>query len=343
MVYCRCGKLCKSERGLSFHLNNSKSCNKLYSASQTEILKAACELLSTKDSIDHDILLQNLYSWMDPSMQQLLQYTTSKETLPNGAKPSSMTSNDNNELVENDDIIDTQNNDEEMMSYDDNNDDATIPIDFDNNQDDIDVDPNAFVESQAPFASSLNDIHEIKLMKLVLDIGAPQSAYKSILLWARNAYESGFDFAPRTTSYQAKIVELNKRLGNRYKRPTIHNLTLAFDDGVVSIPVFDFASLLSGLLDDPVLNRLENLVVNKSNGLRFHKFISENDILGEINTGQWYHDAYNKLVRNPEKDFLCPIIFYMDKTTHSKYSKLTTYSISFTTSIFNLKVSIPLQ
>jgi hypothetical protein len=59
-----------------------------------------------------------------------------------------------------------------------------------------------------------------------------------------------------------------------------------------------------------------------------------------VNSGQWYQDTYDKVIADPTKDFLCPIIFAMDKTVISEISHLSVHIILFTTTIFNREVCV---
>ena len=65
----------------------------------------------------------------------------------------------------------------------------------------------------------------------------------------------------------------------------------------------------------------------------FAKYESPNGILAEVNSGFWYQQAYNNMIKDPNNEFLMPIIFAMDKTISSP-DNLHVYLIMFTTSIF---------
>src|SRR5687768_7836626 len=94
--------------------------------------------------------------------------------------------------------------------------------------------------------------------------------------------------------------------------------------------------MLSSLLNDKSINKLSNLVVNKND--RFAKYEPPTGKLGEVNSGSWYQNAYSTMIsKDPEKDFLMPIIFAMDKTTISNLGHLHVYAVMFTTTIFNCK------
>ena len=96
---------------------------------------------------------------------------------------------------------------------------------------------------------------------------------------------------------------------------------------------FDFtAQLLSLFQDSGELNQMENLVVNPTDP--FRKYDSPDGYLGEVNTGDHYQIAYAEMITNPDTNFLCPIIMYMDETTVSLQSQITCHPVMFTTTVF---------
>ena len=115
-------------------------------------------------------------------------------------------------------------------------------------------------------------------------------------------------------------------------RPTTIPVSLEPDNLILDVVVFPFATMLSSLLNCPRLNKLDNLVVNPRH--RFGRYQSPDGLLDEVNSGQWYQDTYDQVINNPDKDFLAPIIFTMDKTVISEASHLSFYVILFTTSLF---------
>ena len=95
--------------------------------------------------------------------------------------------------------------------------------------------------------------------------------------------------------------------------------------------------MLISLFDNHKLSHMDNLVVNEHD--LFAKYDPEDNRYGEINSGTWYNKAYQTCIKNPEEDFLCPIVLANDKTTLSEMGDLHADAIFMTTSIFNIKVS----
>src|SRR5687768_18356356 len=105
------------------------------------------------------------------------------------------------------------------------------------------------------------------------------------------------------------------------------------DTSLHQVVCCNFTSMLISLLQDKNINGLNNLVVNKNDP--FSKYVSENSKLGEVNSGTWYQQAYKTMVKDPNKDFLLPIIFAMDKTTIFSTARMSVYAVMFTTSLFD--------
>ena len=185
--------------------------------------------------------------------------------------------------------------------------------------------------------SFLNDKQvENNLLKLLMDIGAPDYAFNKILKWARDAYNSGYKFNPKRTNYRSQIAAVEKHNNLLFLCPTIKHVTLPPDNLTLDVTCYDFSSMLSALLNNANINQMSNLVVNTNDP--FSKYISSTGKLGEVNSGHWYHQAYNNLVKDPNKDFLLPIIFAMDKTTISSTAGLHVYAIMFTTTLFKRSI-----
>jgi hypothetical protein len=188
-----------------------------------------------------------------------------------------------------------------------------------------------------PVAFTNAALHEVELMKLMHLIGAPNHAFQSLMSWAQNAAANKYTFQPCPQRYESQIKNLTGLVGMTSCRPTITQVSLEPDDIVLDVVVFPFATMLSSLLNCPMLNKLENLVVNPLD--RFGRYVSPDGLLGEVNSGKWYQDTYDQNITDPDKQFLCPIIFAMDKTVISEISHLSVHVILFTTSIYNREVS----
>jgi hypothetical protein len=159
--------------------------------------------------------------------------------------------------------------------------------------------------------------------------------------WAQSASTNGYNFDPMPKQYERQIHHFEKFVGMEACRPAEVSVSMyprLEADDKLDVVVFDFPTMLASLLNCPILNKLENLVVDPND--RFGKYKSPDGRLGEVNSGYWYDLAYQTLVKDPEEDFLCPIIFTMNKTVISEMGGLSVYVILFTTSLFNREVRV---
>lgn len=186
------------------------------------------------------------------------------------------------------------------------------------------------------FSFHNNNRIENSLLKIIMEIGAPNYAFKKIMEWAKDAYNTGYQFNPKSTTYKSQIKTIEKHSNMSCLRPIIKQVILPPDNLMLDVTCFDFSSMLASLLNDTSINQLPNLVINTDDP--FGKYISPTGKLAEINSGYWYHQAYINLVKDKSKDFLLSIIFAMDKTTISNAAHLHVFVIMFTTSLFKRNI-----
>lgn len=218
--------------------------------------------------------------------------------------------------------------------------DNTFTVDDCTNDFDTCFSENNYIDNKSakkPFIYSNDTKVEVKLLHLLNDIGAPKYAFKVIMEWAHEAYVTGYKFQPKCTSQELQVKRIERWLNMTNCQPFQKNVTLPPDNLELKVTCFPFIPMLESLFNDPEINHNDNLVQSK-HGDPFSKYISPNGKLGEVNSGKWYKDAYKLLIKDKEKDCLCPIIFAMDKTTISNMASLQVFAIMFTTTLFNLKV-----
>ncbi len=182
-----------------------------------------------------------------------------------------------------------------------------------------------------------NVFHEVKLLKLLNDLGTPLYAYKHIMDWAKEAYISNFNFETKHTNYHQIIKYLETKLQLGICRPLTILVQLYGDKMEIDVVVFDIPKMLMSLFNDNELNKYENLVVNSVD--QFSKYIPADGRIGEVNSGKWYNVAYTNCIKDPTNEFLCPLILANDKTTLSEIGNLHVDAIFMTTSVFNVHVS----
>ena len=116
-----------------------------------------------------------------------------------------------------------------------------------------------------PVAYTKSARNEVKLLKLLIDIGAPNYAFQSFMEWGRNCRLDDYQFQPQPQRYESQIRNLTDLVGMKGCRPTAVPVTLEPDNLTLDVIVFPFAKMLSSLLNCPKFNKIENLVVNPLN------------------------------------------------------------------------------
>ena len=84
-------------------------------------------------------------------------------------------------------------------------------------------------DSYEPYHFSNDDYQEIKLLKLLNDLGTPLYTYQKIMEWAKEAHMSNYNFDNQHTSHKQMITYLEKKLQFKMCQPTIIPVKLLHD------------------------------------------------------------------------------------------------------------------
>jgi hypothetical protein len=155
---------------------------------------------------------------------------------------------------------------------------------------------------------------EVTLLQILKELEAPLWAFKDIMDWACNAYQSGYIFMPQQTSYKAQLQTLTRWVSMEHMHPTMVEVPLPslIPDDSITVTTFDFVSQLHSLLSDQEFNTRENLVINPDNP--FTKYVAPSSVLKEALRGSWYIQAWDYMDSSTNSNFMIPIILYIDKT-----------------------------
>jgi hypothetical protein len=77
-----------------------------------------------------------------------------------------------------------------------------------------------------PVAFSNAALHEVQLLKLLHEIGAPNHAFQSLMSWARKADENDYHFQPSPMGYESQIRNLTELVGMTPCRPEPDDIVL---------------------------------------------------------------------------------------------------------------------
>ena len=168
----------------------------------------------------------------------------------------------------------------------------------------------------------------VELMHLLSVKRVPLCLYDEIYKWHLDNMQAQSKM-PRKT--------LLKKLSTRYymdnKAPQIvKNVLLPQTNVYVDLVIHLFREQAQSLLTDPRIKD-EDLLFFLNNP--FQPPPEAFTTIGDINTGVAYRETYKKLITNPNRQVLLPIILYMDAAITGQYDHLPIEALKFTLGIFN--------
>lgn len=109
---------------------------------------------------------------------------------------------------------------------------------------------------------------------------------------------------------------------------------------VAKVVTFDFKSQLHDLLGDKqIWGDPDNLQVNKNQADWFNPYHNDSGTLDDLCDGSWYTQTINvKAIGKDGREFLIPIILYMDKTGTDVYQRYSLEPILFTLGVFSRQI-----
>ena len=101
--------------------------------------------------------------------------------------------------------------------------------------------------------------------------------------------------------------------------------------GNLQVPHFDILSQIRDLLGSFVFNDLNNLCVNMEPEQRYNVFVpTDDDKFVEMCAQKWYKDTSAEFITDPQKQFLLPLIFYIDETGTDVFQRYPLEPLMFT-------------
>ena len=172
---------------------------------------------------------------------------------------------------------------------------------------------------------------EVELLSILHKAKAPLYLYDLLMRWARDARDEEYSFnsKPRKTVLES----LYKKFDVQGIRPWTVPVQLTRNQ-TVKVVVHDFREAVYMLLNDPTLVSDENLIFKGQTPMVAPD--PKPDKLDDVDTGAAYISAWKKYCTGSQ-DVLCPLIFFIDKTTTDLHGNLTLESVFFTLGIFNRK------
>jgi hypothetical protein len=113
------------------------------------------------------------------------------------------------------------------------------------------------------FPKDQANLVKLKLVNLVLEIGAPLHSFHKIAQWAARANSCGHIFKPNVCPhYKTYLKDLTKRLELESLSHRMEDVLVPWG-GMVKFPVFEFRAMFQSLIDDPRL--CKELLINWNN------------------------------------------------------------------------------
>ena len=99
-----------------------------------------------------------------------------------------------------------------------------------------------------------NIVHEVRLLKIINELGTPLYAYKTILGWAKEAQLFNYNFKSQHGTYQQTISFLEHKLLLGITRPQTITVNMYKDNMHNDVVVFDVKKMLLSLFNNVELN-----------------------------------------------------------------------------------------
>jgi hypothetical protein len=175
------------------------------------------------------------------------------------------------------------------------------------------------------------------LMYLLDEMECPDYGFKVIMDWARNCFEVGFDFNPKCKTRSGNLQWMYDALHNA-EQMLPHLELIELPDPLpnvknMNVICYDFVPQLLSILQNQTMMSGKNLVLDPNNPLAMYR--PHDGRLGEALSGSVYRDMYRRLVSNPSRQLLCPLICYTDGTQVDSLSRFGVEPFLFTPAVLS--------
>jgi len=168
----------------------------------------------------------------------------------------------------------------------------------------------------------------IKLLALLSEARAPLHLYNQLYHWHLENTE-----AVKFLNQETLVEYLTKRYNLVDSRPLLtETIHLPHSHARVNLVYHQFKDQVVSLLTDGRITDDDYLFHNDN------PFEPPPEVwthVSDINTGLAYRETYKKLIKDPTKEVLLPILFYMDGAITGQFDHLPVEALKFTLGIFN--------
>ena len=173
----------------------------------------------------------------------------------------------------------------------------------------------------------------ISLLKLLDRPDIPLCVFDEVTKWVRENHSNINPQRKMTRKGINSIIQdrLHGKMKDRLK-PIIKPTCLP-SGTKLGIPVMDFEYLLANMLINDELISQDKLLIDLKDPLK--KRDNASGMYGDIDTGSWYSNTYDKRCTDRSLDVLLPLIAFIDGTVIDKLGKQSLEPIALTLGIFN--------
>ena len=178
---------------------------------------------------------------------------------------------------------------------------------------------------------SADDQACVELLHILSKRRVPLGLYQELFKWhVRNI--NATEFIPQRTL----VPYLSKRYNMDQTKPKMtKTIELPSSKARIQMVVHDAAAQIQSLLTDPRIKDEDYLFFDNN------PFAGPPEadpvVIKDINTGRAYRKSWQKYIKEPEKEVLLPIIWYLDEAVAGNFGSLPVEALKFTLGIFNGK------
>ena len=167
-----------------------------------------------------------------------------------------------------------------------------------------------------------------QLMALLSKKRVPLNVYDEVFKWHLDNQR-----ATKFITRKHLIKKLNERYNMDKAKPVqLTNLRLPFSGSRINLVIQDAKYQIQLLLTDPRIKDNDYLFFDDN---PFAPPPNDFTEVADINSGRCYRETYKHLIKDPSKQVLLPIIFYMDGAVTGQFDTLPIHSLKMTLGIFN--------
>ena len=180
----------------------------------------------------------------------------------------------------------------------------------------------------------------IKLLSILRKTKASLETYEAVMMWhycasgvldEHQGFSDNSDYISRQKMFKALKMRYNF---DETKYNIIKEITLPSSRAKAKMVINDAAAVFQSLLTDPRIQDEDYLFFDND---PFSPPPANINTISDINTGLCYTETYRRLIQNPTKQVLLPLIFYIDGAATGQFVDLKITAVKFTFGIFKRK------